>query len=112
MKKHLSVVSLVVAVCAGCGRDEPAAPLPVAPPRPQAGSVDDARLRAAAGEPSTWLAHGRTWSRAALQPARRASRDEQRRRLLQRRWSVGDGDDRGASRPRLLMIDGVLYFDH
>ena len=47
----------------GCGSDdEDAAPSsPESEARPPA-LVDDAMLRAAADDPATWIAHGRTWS--------------------------------------------------
>jgi len=102
-----AVLALALVLLAlGCGDDETLPLPPAAEPPPPAGRVDDARIRAADGEPGSWLSHGRTWSEQRFSPLDQIH--DGNVAGLQPRWSFDTGTMRGLEATP-LMVDGVLY---
>jgi quinohemoprotein ethanol dehydrogenase len=68
--------------------------------------VDDARLRGAADDPGSWIAHGRTWSEERFSPLSMIDAENVGR--LSQRWSYDTGTIRGLEATPLV-VDGVMY---
>jgi PQQ-dependent dehydrogenase (methanol/ethanol family) len=71
-----------------------------------AGEVDDARLRAADADPSSWLSHGRTLSEQRMSPLRAIH--DGNVAGLELRWSFDPETVRGLEATPLV-VDGVMY---
>jgi len=74
--------------------------------RAASADVDDARLRAADGEPGSWLAHGRTWSEQRMSPLDLLDTSNVAR--LELAWSFDPNTIRGLEATPLV-VDGVMY---
>jgi quinohemoprotein ethanol dehydrogenase len=68
--------------------------------------VDDARLAAAASDPASWLAHGRTWSEERFSPLDQIH--EGNVASLAPAWVFATGETRGHEATPLV-ADGVMY---
>jgi len=101
-----ALLTVVASVVAACGRDAPA-PEPAQREEPIAADVDTRRLHAAEQDPGSWLSHGRTLAERRFSPLDQI--DDANVSLLQRRFTIELGTDRGLEATP-LMIDGVLYF--
>jgi quinohemoprotein ethanol dehydrogenase len=116
----LGIAGLAGALASGCGGDEAAEPAPEAgpqlsapqaepppaPPRTGAASVDDARLRTAAGDADDWLSHGRDYSEQRFSPLTQVN-DGNVSGLL-RVWSFETGLTRGHEATPIV-VDGRMY---
>ena len=84
----------------------PVVPAVAGPVGSGAAGVDDARLRAAAGEPQNWLTHGRDYAEQRFSPLEQI--DAKNVGRLVRVWSYETGLQRGHEATPIV-VDGVLY---
>ncbi len=87
---------LLLAACSG-GKE---------PPEPIAANVDGERIAAAAGEPASWLTHGRTYSEDRFSPLKQIN--DQNAGRLGLAWFV-EFDSRIGLEATPLVVDGVIY---
>ncbi len=106
MTRRPWLVSLALAsavACQGLGLHRGGTPVA---PRDAARSVDDARLRAAAQDPTTWITHGGTYAELRYSTLDRITSDNVSQLGLA--WSYATATTRGLEATPLV-VDGVLY---
>jgi quinohemoprotein ethanol dehydrogenase len=100
-------VALLGAFCVACGGDDTTGDAASGnPDGKRAAWVDDARLRGAADDPGSWIAHGRTWSEERFSPLTLI--DVENVGTLSQRWSYETGTIRGLEATPIV-VDGVMY---
>ena len=107
MKTRRAAAALGVLCGFACGGDaEDTANSTAEAEAPREAAIDDARLRAAAREPGSWLMHGRTYDEQRFSPLQQIT--DENAASLQLRWSFPTGTRRGLEATPIV-VDGIMY---
>ncbi|MDX2167132.1 MAG: PQQ-dependent dehydrogenase, methanol/ethanol family, partial [Deltaproteobacteria bacterium] len=99
-------IALLLASCHAPTAREAAPPRAEDAARAATAGIDDARLRAAAGEPRNWLTHGGTYAEQRYSPLEQITADNVGQLGLA--WFYDTHTNRGLEATPLV-ADGVLY---